>query len=258
MATLPHSECARFVDSSRRATKHLAWNAAGRSNQPKSRRAVHQPRTRFAHILTGWLKDGLVPARTESARHFQTPAQPFPRSPPTEILAGTPHKLALHRESRASSLSLTGIPRLEQRFANARSYGKQKGSTAQWLEIGSWFAHLWRRTRPGITPMGKPSLEYVPLMARAHLVKSYSGACRRQNFRPSRPVTSVCPSRTMSPLGSSIALPDRTDGRPGWSAGDGLQPTEVRSVGSVRRGSMARDRGMRTEAVWLASKPAYS
>src|ERR1035441_2576079 len=31
----PRSECALFAGSSRRATKHVAWSAAGRSNQLK-------------------------------------------------------------------------------------------------------------------------------------------------------------------------------------------------------------------------------
>jgi hypothetical protein len=34
MAILPPNGSARFVALSRRATKHAAWNVAGRSNQP--------------------------------------------------------------------------------------------------------------------------------------------------------------------------------------------------------------------------------
>ena len=37
MAISNHAECAHFVGSSRRATKHFVWNAASRSNQLKGR-----------------------------------------------------------------------------------------------------------------------------------------------------------------------------------------------------------------------------
>jgi hypothetical protein len=70
MATSPRSACARFVDSSRRDTKYVAWNAAGRSNQLKGRGAVHRLHTRFAHIVGGRFNHVLARAGTESAWHL--------------------------------------------------------------------------------------------------------------------------------------------------------------------------------------------
>ena len=73
MATLHRSECARLVDSSPRATNHVAWNAADRSNQLKLYMNIAGLRAGFVRVVSGGLNDVPVGARTEAAGHFKHP-----------------------------------------------------------------------------------------------------------------------------------------------------------------------------------------
>src|ERR1017187_5906222 len=77
MATSPRSECALFAGSSRRATKHVAWSAAGRSNQLKVGGLPKNLRAQRAHVLTGWLNNVPVHARTKAAWHFKPLSRRF-------------------------------------------------------------------------------------------------------------------------------------------------------------------------------------
>src|ERR1700756_3034464 len=70
MVTLLRKECARFVDSSRRATNQVAWNAAGRSNQLEVG-MLRNLRACLSRVVTGWFDNVSVLARTEAAGHFK-------------------------------------------------------------------------------------------------------------------------------------------------------------------------------------------
>src|ERR1700752_4581238 len=70
MVTSPRKECARFVDSSRRATNQVAWNAAGRSNQLEVG-MLRNLRACLSRVVTGWFDNVSVLARTEAAGHFK-------------------------------------------------------------------------------------------------------------------------------------------------------------------------------------------
>ena len=74
MATSPPRGCARFVDSSRRATKQVAWNAVGRSNQLSFKNVCGSYAHASPRVLARWfddVDDVSVLARAGAARHFK-------------------------------------------------------------------------------------------------------------------------------------------------------------------------------------------
>ena len=71
MAISRPSGCAHFVDSSRHASKHVAWNAVRHLKQPRIRKTTRTLRRRFKRIATGGLNNVTVHALTEATRYFK-------------------------------------------------------------------------------------------------------------------------------------------------------------------------------------------